>query len=179
MSQSVYPVSRESTPVRDSSMTKVLAVLLLLVAAALVFTVVQQRRSKVTYTSFEPRPISQRPDKLGADEQTTIDVFEKFSGSVVHITSLASRRDRITMDVSEIPQGTGTGFVWDQDGHIVTNFHVVQEGDRANVTLKDGSTYPATIVGTTPDKDIAVLKIDAPPSKLLPLPLGQSSNLKV
>jgi S1-C subfamily serine protease len=179
MSQSVYPVSREATPTRDSHITKVLAVLLLLVAAALVYTVVKQRQSKNQFTSYEPRPIAQRPDKLGADEQTTIDVFEKFSRSVVHITSLASRRDRITMDVTEIPQGTGSGFVWDQDGHIVTNFHVVQEGDRANVTLNDGSTYPATIVGTTPDKDLAVLKIDAPPQKLLPLPLGQSSNLKV
>src|SRR3954469_12534430 len=137
MSQSVYPVSREATPTRDSHITKVLAVLLLLVAGALVYTVVKQRQSKPTFTSYEPRPIAQRPDKLGADEQTTIDVFEKFSRSVVHITSLASRRDRITMDVTEIPQGTGTGFVWDQDGHIVTNFHVVQEGDRANVTLKD------------------------------------------
>ena len=179
MSHSVYPVSRETMPPRDSHMTKILAVLLLLVAGALVVTVVQQRKSKTPYTSVEPRPVAQRPDKLGADEQTTIDVFEKFSGSVVHITSLASRRDRITMDVSEIPQGTGSGFVWDQDGHIVTNFHVVQEGDRANVTLKDGSTYPATIVGTAPDKDIAVLKIDAPPQKLLPLPVGQSANLKV
>ena len=179
MSQSVYPVSRESTPVPESHMTKVLAVLLLLVAGALIFTVVKQRKGQDTYTSYDPRPVAQRPDKLGATEQTTIDVFEKFSGSVVHITSLASRRDRITMDVSEIPQGTGSGFVWDQDGHIVTNFHVVQEGDRATVTLKDGSTYPATIVGTAPDKDIAVLKIDAPPQKLLPLPVGQSSNLKV
>jgi S1-C subfamily serine protease len=179
MSQSVYPVSRESTPTRDSHITKVLAVLLLLVAGALVYTVVKQRQSKSTFTSYEPRPITQRPDKLGADEQTTIDVFEKFSRSVVHITSLASRRDRITMDVTEIPQGTGSGIVWDQDGHIVTNFHVVQEGDRANVTLNDGTTYPATIVGTTPDKDLAVLKIDAPPQKLLPLPIGQSSNLKV
>ena len=181
MSQSVYPVSREVTPPRDSHITKVLAVLLLLVAGALVYTVAKQRQSaKTPYTSYEPRPIAQRPDnKLGADEQTTIDVFEKFSRSVVHITSLASRRDRITMDVTEIPQGTGSGFVWDQDGHIVTNFHVVQEGDKANVTLNDGTTYPATIIGTTPDKDIAVLKIDAPPQKLLPLPLGQSSNLKV
>jgi S1-C subfamily serine protease len=179
MSQSVYPVSRESTPAPESHMTKVLAVLLLLVAGALVFTVVKQRKGQGPYTSYDPRPVAQRPDKLGATEQTTIDVFEKYSGSVVHITSLASRRDRITMDVSEIPQGTGSGFVWDQDGHIVTNFHVVQEGDRATVTLKDGSTYPATIVGTAPDKDIAVLKIDAPPQKLLPLPVGQSSNLKV
>jgi S1-C subfamily serine protease len=177
----VYPVTRESTtPYRESHLTKVLAVLLLLVAGALVFTVVKQRGQKEHYTSYEPRPIAQRPDdKLGADEQATIDVFGKFSRSVVHITSLASRRDRITMDVTEIPQGTGSGFVWDQDGHIVTNFHVVQEGDRANVTLNDGSTYAAQIVGTAPDKDIAVLKIDAPASKLLPLPIGQSANLKV
>jgi len=85
----------------------------------------------------------------------------------------------MTLDVTEIPQGTGSGFVWDQTGHIVTNFHVVQAGDRASVTLKDGTTYPAQIVGTAPDKDVAVLKIDAPPQKLLPLPIGQSATLKV
>ncbi|MDB4958072.1 MAG: HtrA2 peptidase [Myxococcales bacterium] len=181
MSQSLYPVSREpSPPYRESGLTKVLAVLLLLVAGALVFTVIQQRRQPQHYVSVEPRPISQRPDdKLGADEQATIDVFGKFSRSVVHVTSLRKRQDRITMDVTEIPLGTGSGFVWDQDGHIVTNFHVVAEGDQASVTLNDGSTYPATIVGVAPDKDVAILHIDAPPQKLLPLPLGQSTNLKV
>jgi S1-C subfamily serine protease len=167
-------------PYRESGLTKILAILLLLVAGALVWTVYQQRRVTQHFTSYEPRPIAQRPDdKLGADEQATIDVFSKFSRSVVHVTSLALRRDRMTMDVTEIPQGTGTGFVWDQDGHIVTNFHVVQEAERASVTLNDGSTYPATLVGVAPDKDLAVLKIDAPPSKLLPLPVGQSANLKV
>jgi S1-C subfamily serine protease len=161
-------------------MTKILAVLLLIVAGALVFTVIQQRRQTQHYVSFEPRPVAARPDdKLGADEQSTIDVFSKFSRSVVHITSLETHRDRMTLDVSEIPQGTGSGFVWDQDGHIVTNFHVVQGGDRASVTLNDNSTYPATIIGRAPDKDIAVLHIDAPPQKLLPLPLGQSANLRV
>jgi S1-C subfamily serine protease len=85
----------------------------------------------------------------------------------------------MTLDVTEIPQGTGTGFVWDQQGDIVTNFHVVAGGDRASVTLNDGSTYAAKIVGTAPDKDIAVLHIDAPPSKMLPLPVGQSAGLKV
>jgi S1-C subfamily serine protease len=161
-------------------MTKVLAVLLLLVAGALVFTVIQQRRQTQHYVSFEPRPVAQRPDdKLGANEQSTIDVFSKFSRSVVHITSLETHRDRMTLDVTEIPQGTGSGFVWDQDGHIVTNFHVVANGDRASVTLNDNSTYPATIIGTAPDKDIAVLHIDAPPQKLLPLPIGQSATLKV
>jgi S1-C subfamily serine protease len=181
MSQSLYPVTREPNPPhRESGITKILAVLLLVVAGALVFTVIQQRRQAPHYVSFEPRPVSQRPDdKLGADEQSTIDVFAKFSRSVVHITSLETHRNRMTLDVSEIPQGTGSGFVWDQDGHIVTNFHVVQLGDRASVTLNDNSTYPATIVGTAPDKDIAVLHIDAPPQKLLPLPIGQSSTLKV
>ncbi len=181
MSQSLYPVTREPhPPYRESGMTKVLAVLLLLVAGALVFTVIQQRRQTQHYVSFEPRPVAQRPDdKLGANEQSTIDVFSKFSRSVVHITSLETHRDRMTLDVTEIPQGTGSGFVWDQDGHIVTNFHVVKDGDRASVTLNDNSTYPATIVGTAPDKDIAVLHIDAPPQKLLPLPIGQSATLRV
>jgi S1-C subfamily serine protease len=187
MSQSVYPVTREPHPPhRESGLTKVLAVLLLLVAGALVFTVVQQRRQQqqVPSGSYDPRPIAQRPDdKLGADEQTTIDVFEKFSRAVVHVTSLRSQRNRMTLDLSEIPQGTGSGFVWDQTGHIVTNYHVVHCGsgpcDRASVTLNDGSSYAAKVVGVAPDKDLAVLRIDAPPQKLLPLPVGQSSTLKV
>jgi len=181
MSQFLYPVTREpQPPYRESGVTKILALLLLIVAGALVYTVIQQRRQPERYVSFEPRPVAQRPDdKLGADEQSTIDVFSKFSRSVVHITSLQTRRDRMTLDLAEIPQGTGSGFVWDQDGHIVTNFHVVQLGNTASVTLNDNTTYPATIVGTAPDKDIAVLHIDAPPQKLLPLPIGQSSTLKV
>ena len=181
MSQSLYPVTREQNPPhRESGITKILAVLLLIVAGALIFTVIQQRRQTQHYVSFEPRPVAQRPDdKLGADEQSTIDVFSKFSRSVVHITSLETHRDRMTLDITEIPQGTGSGFVWDQDGHIVTNFHMIQGGDRATVTLNDNSTYPATIIGRAPDKDIAVLHIDAPPQKLLPLPLGQSANLRV
>ena len=181
MSQSLYPVSREPTPpYRESSVTKVLALLLLVVAGALVFSVVQQRRQTEHYVSFEPRPVAQRPDdKLGADEQATIDVFSKFSRSAVHITSLETRRDRMTLNDAEIPQGVGSGFVWDQDGHIVTNYHVVQMGNSAAVTLNDNTTYPATLVGVAPDKDIAVLHIDAPPQKLLPLPIGQSATLRV
>ncbi len=182
MSQSFYPVTREpSPPYRTDSglMTKVLAVLLLLVAGALVFTVIQQRKQTQHVINAEPRPIAQRPDdKLGADEQATIDVFGKFSRSVVHVTNLAVRRD-MSLDETEIPQGVGSGFVWDSDGHIVTNFHVVQDADRASVTLNDGNTYPATVVGVEPNKDLAVLHIDAPAAKLLPIPVGQSANLRV
>jgi S1-C subfamily serine protease len=181
MPQSLYPVTREpNSSSRDSGVTKILAVLLLVVAGALVFSVIQQRRQPPRYVSVEPRPVAQRPDdRLGADEQSTMDVFSKFSRSVVHITSLETHRNRRTLNLTEIPQGAGTGFVWDQDGHIVTNFHVVQGGDHASVTLNDNSTYPAKIVGYAADKDIAVLHIDAPPQKLLPLPIGQSSTLRV
>ena len=185
MSQSLYPVSRSSThpahpPHRESVLTKVLAVLLLLVAGALVFTVYQYRRQPQQYVSYEPRPVAQRPDdKLGADEKSTIEVFKKFSGAVVHITSLETHRSQFSVDVTEIPQGTGTGFIWDeQNGYIVTNYHVVQHGNRASVTLLDGSTYPAKIIGKAPDKDLAVLKIDAPSKKLTKLPLGKSSELE-
>jgi S1-C subfamily serine protease len=160
-------------------MTKVLAVLLLLVAGALVFTVIQQRRMPMQTLSYEPRPIAHSDGKLGADEDATIRVFHEFAGSVVHITSLETHRDRMTLDVSEIPQGTGSGIVWDLQGHIVTNFHVVQMGDHASVTLNDGTTYAAKIIGTAPDKDLAVLQIDAPPSKLVQVPIGESSHLQV
>ncbi len=181
MSHSLYPVSREPHPPHhQSSLTKVLAVLLLLVAGALVFTVIQTRRQPTQPLSVEPRPVAQRPDdKLGADEKATIEVFKQFSRSVVHITSLETHKNRMTLDVSDIPQGTGTGFVWDASGHIVTNFHVIQHGNRASVTLNDGTTYPAKIIGTAPDKDLAVLHIDAPPQKLQKLPVGTSTNLEV
>jgi S1-C subfamily serine protease len=164
-------------------MTKILAVLLLVVAVALVYTVIRQQQlqqQQQVSRSAEPRPVAVRTsDDLGSDEKGTIDVFKQFSRSVVHITSLESHRDRMTLNVTDIPQGTGSGFLWDEDGHVVTNFHVVQLGNRARVTLNDGSSYPAKIVGTAPDKDIAVLRIMAPRQKLLPLPLGKSSDLLV
>ena len=78
-----------------------------------------------------------------------------------------------------MPRGTGTGFVWDQAGHIVTNFHVIQEGSGARVTLLDQSTWPARLVGAFPDRDLAVLKIDAPRDKLPPIPIGTSRDLLV
>jgi S1-C subfamily serine protease len=158
---------------------KVLAVLLLLVAGALVYTVIQQRQRPQGVAATEPRPVAPLPASLGADETATISVFREMSASVVHITSLSSRPDRFSMDVTQIPQGSGTGFVWDTAGHVVTNYHVVQMGDRAQVTLQGGDTYAARIVGAHPDKDLAVLRIDAPPSKLRPIIVGSSSDLQV
>ena len=81
--------------------------------------------------------------------------------------------------MQQVPRGTGTGFVWDSRGHIVTNFHVIQEGSGARVTLADQSSWPAKLVGAFPDRDLAVLKIDAPADKLPAIALGSSRDLQV
>jgi S1-C subfamily serine protease len=173
------PHSRSGAAARDSAlMTKVLAVLLLLVAGALVFTVLRQRTAKPEIV-YEPRAVTLPSGDLGADEKARISVFESVSPSVVHITNIAVRRDAFTMDVTEIPRGTGSGFVWDEQGHIVTNYHVVADAQTARVTLADGTTYDGKVLGAAPDKDIAVVKIDAPPSKLKKIAVGDSSELRV
>jgi S1-C subfamily serine protease len=125
-----------------------------------------------------PATIVPRGD-LGADEQSTIKLFNAASPSVVHITTHSLERGLFSMNVTEIPQGDGTGFVWSNQGHIVTNFHVIEEADTVHVALADQSTWKATLVGIAPAEDLAVLKIDAIGSKLLPLPVGKSSDLQV
>ena len=112
-------------------------------------------------------------------EAATIDLFEKAVPSVCFITTLNVRQDYWSRNVEEIPSGTGSGFIWDKEGHIITNFHVIQGGDRATVTLSDRKTYDAEIVGVAPDKDLAVLKIKASEAVLKPLPVGTSHDLKV
>ena len=129
-------------------------------------------------TDAAPRAVSPR-GPLGADELAQIDLFKKTSPSVVHITSLGVQRDLFSMNVQEVPRGTGTGFVWDTAGHIVTNYHVIQGANGARVTLADQSTYDAKMVGAFPDRDLAVLRIDAPKEKLPPIALGSSRDLQV
>src|SRR5262249_30976455 len=107
-------------------------------------------------------------------------LFKEASPSVVHITRLAMvQRDFFNMDVQEVPEGTGSGFIWDDQGRVVTNLHVIRGADAARVTLADRSTWSARLVGDYPDSDIAVLWIDAPKSRLRPLPIGTSSDLQV
>jgi S1-C subfamily serine protease len=116
---------------------------------------------------------------LGADELANIDLFKRLSPSVVHITTLEVARDFFSRSVQQVPRGTGTGFVWDTQGHVVTNFHVIQGADAARVTLADQSTHRATLVGAFPDRDLAVLKIALPREKLMPIPVGSSRDLQV
>ncbi|MEO1713692.1 MAG: trypsin-like peptidase domain-containing protein [Bacteroidota bacterium] len=117
--------------------------------------------------------------RLNEEEKATIQLFEDAAPSVVFITTSNVRVDFFSRKATEIPRGTGSGFVWDQQGHIVTNFHVLQGADRAKVTLADGAVYEASLVGAAPDKDLAVLKIEIDPSFLRPLPAGRSYDLRV
>lgn len=126
----------------------------------------------------EPRPITPRGD-LADDEKTTIQIFHDAAPTVVHITSIAVRRSRVRANPEQIEQGTGSGFIWDAQGHIVTNFHVVKNASSASVTLSDNSTWEATLVGYEPERDLAVLKINAPPGRLQAIPVGTSSDLQV
>jgi S1-C subfamily serine protease len=124
-------------------------------------------------------PASPTSEGLGPDERRDIEVFRRSSVSVVFITSIALRRDLWSFDVMQIPQGTGSGFLWDRKGHVVTNFHVIESGDRFSVTLADQSEWDAEVVGAAPDKDLAVLRIKAPPDRLFPLTPGRSQGLLV
>ncbi len=125
-----------------------------------------------------PHPVA--PRKALTDfERTNIALFEEASPSVTYITSLNVQLDFFTRNVLEIPRGTGTGFVWDKYGHIITNFHVIEGADRALVTLADGSAWEAGLVGAAAEKDLAVLRIEAPAERLRPLPIGSSSDLRV
>ncbi len=116
---------------------------------------------------------------LNPSERATINLFQKAAPSVCYITTSNLRNDFFRRNVTEVPRGSGSGFVWSKEGHIITNYHVIQGADRASVTLYDGSPYSAKAVGVYKEKDLAVLKIDAPRSKLRPIPIGGSEDLKV
>ncbi|MBP6681103.1 MAG: trypsin-like peptidase domain-containing protein [Saprospiraceae bacterium] len=111
-------------------------------------------------------------------EEATIALFENAAPSVVYITTTTVRQDYWSRNVYEIPAGTGSGFIWDDKGNIVTNYHVIQGAYRAKVTLSDQTSWDAEIAGIEPRKDLAVLKIKAS-SNLKPIPIGTSHDLKV
>jgi S1-C subfamily serine protease len=126
----------------------------------------------------EPRAITPRGD-LAADEATTIAIFEATTPSVVFITTTSRVLDLWTRDITEMPRGTGSGFVWDDRGHVVTNYHVVEGVQSAQVRLWDQRSFQAVLVGASPEHDLAVLRIDVPVSRPAALPIGTSHDLRV
>ena len=133
----------------------------------------------LTPAVVRPRAVEPR-GPLPDWEQVPIRRFKEAAPSVVYITTTEERsRDFFGLDVVEVPAGSGTGFIWDVEGHVVTNFHVIQGAVRATITLADGSRHEASYVGGAPDKDIAVLQLAKTPPKLRPIPLGSSADLQV
>jgi len=131
-----------------------------------------------TQESNEARRSVDSVTVISTTEQATIKLFEEAAPSVVYITTTTVQQDYWSRNVYEIPAGTGSGFIWDDKGHIVTNFHVIQNAYKAKVTLSDQTTYDAEIVGKEPIKDLAVLRI-VPKGTLKPIPIGSSHDLKV
>lgn len=125
-----------------------------------------------------PRPITPRGE-LAADEKATIALFEKSRDSVVFITTSAEVQDFWSRNTFSVPRGSGSGFLWDESGHVVTNFHVIRNASVATVKLANGRDYKASLVGVSPMHDIAVLKIKISPKNSSPLPIGSSRDLKV
>nr|WP_143903585.1 trypsin-like peptidase domain-containing protein [Tepidimonas thermarum] len=124
------------------------------------------------------RTVTPRGD-LAADEQATIELFEKARDSVVFISTAQVVRDAWTRNVWEVPRGNGSGFIWDDAGHVVTNFHVIEGASSATVRLADGRDYRAALVGASPAHDIAVLRIGVGFKRPPPVPIGTSHDLKV
>ena len=126
----------------------------------------------------EPRPVAPR-GAFSAEEAATIALFETARNSVTFITTRQRVRDFWSRNVFSVPRGTGSGFLWDEAGHVVTNYHVISGASEAWVRLADGSDHRATLVGASPSHDLAVLRIafsDRPPP---PLPIGTSADLRV
>ncbi len=164
---------------RDSSAGRASQWLLLILVLALAgWYVVPDVRWHMTRADAEPRAVIARGD-LAADEKATIEVFEKSKGSVVFITTRARVIDFWTRNVHSVPRGTGSGFIWDEQGHVVTNLHVIAGAADATVQLSDGRDYPADLVGASPTHDLAVLRIRVPMDAPDPIPIGTSAELRV
>ncbi len=152
------------------------AFLCITVVSAVAVELGQQRSARQGGT---PRAIAPR-GALGADEQRTIDLFEQAKGSVVYISTSERVFDPWTRNVLSMPRGTGSGFIWDERGHIVTNAHVVAGAAEARVRMNDGRDSVAGLVGASPGHDLAVLQVKVTGSGgARPMPIGTSHDLRV
>ncbi len=151
--------------------------LLVGVVLGLFLSVGLQRAVSTGGAAAEPREVDRRQG-LDPDERKTIELFQTASASVAYVTTRVQRVDFWTRNVFEVPQGTGSAFVWDDRGHVVTNYHVVRDADSAMLTLGD-QEYDAALVGVAPEQDLAVLRIRAARTRLVPLKIGTSADLRV
>ena len=134
--------------------------------------------------TVQPTPVQIAPEKeptplnpLALLQEEIIEVYESVGAGVVNVTNRSYSYDFWMRPVPQ--EGTGSGIVYDKEGHIITNFHVIQDADELFVTLPDETTVPASIVGSDASNDLAILKVDVKPDLLHPVPLGASDDLRV
>ncbi len=153
---------------------------LIAITFALFLLIVTWKMLPVIETAFfaHPKPVTPRGDLMKL-EKSNIAIFNATKDSVVYISTLTQVVDYWSLSIFDIPQGTGSGFVWDSAGHIVTNYHVIAGASKAIVRLSNGLDYPAVLVGADPSHDLAVIKITSLPGILKPVIIGRSSDLKV
>jgi S1-C subfamily serine protease len=170
-------------PERPQPRLAALLPLLLVVVTALLIVQVWSlwRRGALPSRAFDPtaqpRPVAPAGE-LAGDEKVTISLFKQASKSIVHITTSEVGRD-FSFNEAEVDVGSGSGFIWDENGNIVTNYHVVENANRFKVTLADQSVWDAVPIGAAPDRDVAVLRVSAPANRLQPLLIGTSRDLEV
>lgn len=175
-----------------SAATRWLAILLLIVAGALVYTVISYRGGgssgdappltdngkPYTGPAVKAKTVTAR-GSLADDEKSITELFKNTSPAVVHITSMRRQRSAFNPRIRSAKTGTGSGFVWDERGFIVTNFHVIQHADFVKIKFKNDTVLEGKIVGTAPDKDLAVIKVNPGGAKLPTVPIGSSKDLLV
>lgn len=157
---------------KKSGFAWVLIGLVIMLAIAFFQGFFEQRRS----INIQPRNVEPRGD-LADFEKAAMQIFDSASPSVAYI--FTENAVRGFFGTRELQQGAGSGFLWDRQGHVVTNFHVIQGAERIQVRMDDGEALEATYVGGTEDYDLAVIRLRSVPASAAPTPVGRSDDLKV
>ncbi len=168
----------EKSPYPYTLLRSIRILLVTLVSIIALFFLIPRFETLWISMHAEPRAVTARGN-LHDTEKTNIEIFRQASPSVVYITTLADRINPWTRDITRIPRGTGSGFIWDMHGHIITNFHVLEGASVIHIHLSDQRTLKTVFVGASPDHDIAVLRIPMVPNMPKPLSIGTSHDLEV
>ncbi len=167
-----------NSPSNDSNLRGLRRIGLIVLTTTLLILLWPRLENLLIRWNAEPRAVTARGD-LAADEQSTIEIFKRTNPSVVFLTTLTRYVNPWTRNIREVPRGNGSGFIWDDNGHVVTNWHVIREAGAAHVRLNDSRVYKAVLVGASPEHDLAVLRVDVPFNRPPPVPIGSSADLQV
>jgi len=156
-----------------------ITLILLLATAAYLVWQERSRGKAPDLPQSAANEISPSAFSLHPSDLTVMDLYDRLSPSVVSVANKALVRSWMSPQIFEVPQGSGSGFVWDAEGHILSNYHVIHEADALTVTFPDGQAFDARVVGAAPDFDLAVLKIEPAGRVLTPIVPGTSRSLRV